>query len=125
MPYIKSKDRLRVEDTLLPLNTGELNYLVSISLLNRIKNEGKNYENLSITLNLLDEAIELAKQDRVEKGVCSHVLVYELIIETTYLDKVQVLRALKDAKLEFYRRVVAPYEDLKIKENGDVYEEIL
>ena len=23
---------------------------------------------------------------------------------------------------EFYRRVVAPYEDMKIKENGDVYE---
>lgn len=25
------------------------------------------------------------------------------------------------AKLEFYRRRVAPYEDKKIKENGDVY----
>jgi hypothetical protein len=24
------------------------------------------------------------------------------------------------AKLEFYRRVVSPYEDEKIKENGDV-----
>ena len=32
-----------------------------------------------------------------------------------------VLGALEGAKLEFYRRVVAPYEDTKIEENGDVY----
>jgi hypothetical protein len=29
--------------------------------------------------------------------------------------------ALEQAKDEFRRRVVHPYEDLKIKENGDVY----
>jgi hypothetical protein len=32
-----------------------------------------------------------------------------------------VLGALEGAKLEFYRRVAAPYEDKKIIENGDVY----
>jgi hypothetical protein len=32
-----------------------------------------------------------------------------------------VLGALEGAKLEFYRRVAAPYEDTKIAENGDVY----
>jgi hypothetical protein len=32
-----------------------------------------------------------------------------------------IVGALESAKLEFYRRVAAPYEDLKIKENGDVY----
>lgn len=32
-----------------------------------------------------------------------------------------VLGALEGAKLEFYRRVAAPYEDKKIEENGDVY----
>jgi hypothetical protein len=32
-----------------------------------------------------------------------------------------VVGALEGAKLEFYRRVAAPYEDKKIKENGDVY----
>ena len=31
------------------------------------------------------------------------------------------LGALEGAKLEFYRRAVAPYEDQKIQENGDVY----
>ncbi len=33
-----------------------------------------------------------------------------------------VVGALESAKLEFYRRVCSPYEDKKIKENGDVYE---
>lgn len=32
-----------------------------------------------------------------------------------------ILGALEGAKLEFYRRVAAPYEDTKIVENGDVY----
>lgn len=32
-----------------------------------------------------------------------------------------VVGALESAKLEFYRRVVTPYENGKIQENGDVY----
>lgn len=32
-----------------------------------------------------------------------------------------VLGALEGAKLELYRRRLAPYEDQKIQENGDVY----
>jgi hypothetical protein len=32
-----------------------------------------------------------------------------------------IVGALEGCKLEFYRRAVAPYEDDKIHENGDVY----
>lgn len=32
-----------------------------------------------------------------------------------------IIGALEGAKAEFYRRVAAPYEDTKIKENGDCY----
>lgn len=32
-----------------------------------------------------------------------------------------IVGALEGAKIEFYRRVAAPYEDTKIIENGDVY----
>lgn len=32
-----------------------------------------------------------------------------------------IIGALEGAKMEFYRRIVVPYEDTKIKENGDVY----
>lgn len=34
-----------------------------------------------------------------------------------------IVGAVEGAKLEFYRRVVAPYEESKIKQNGDVYPE--
>jgi hypothetical protein len=37
-----------------------------------------------------------------------------------YRDYHAVIGALEAAKLEFYRRQVAPYEDGKIAENGDV-----
>lgn len=33
----------------------------------------------------------------------------------------EVVGVLECAKLELYRRVAAPYEDLKIEQNGDVY----
>jgi len=32
-----------------------------------------------------------------------------------------VVGALESCKLEMYRRLVSPYEDKKIEENGDVY----
>lgn len=34
----------------------------------------------------------------------------------------EALGVLEAAKLELYRRMVAPYEDGKCKENGDVYQ---
>lgn len=33
----------------------------------------------------------------------------------------ELIGVLECAKLELYRRVAAPYEDIKIEENGDVY----
>lgn len=42
--------------------------------------------------------------------------------ETSYQLLNDVLGALEGAKQEFYRRVVAPYENAKIAENGDIYE---
>jgi hypothetical protein len=33
----------------------------------------------------------------------------------------EVVGALECAKLELYRRIASPYEDLKIESNGDVY----
>ena len=41
--------------------------------------------------------------------------------ELSYQTINDIIGALEGAKAEFYRRVVVPYEDLKIKENGDVY----
>lgn len=33
-----------------------------------------------------------------------------------------IVGALEGAKIEFYRRIASDYEDLKIAQNGDVYE---
>jgi hypothetical protein len=37
-----------------------------------------------------------------------------------YFNYNRAIGVLESIKAEFYRRAVAPYEDLKIKENGDV-----
>lgn len=46
---------------------------------------------------------------------------YLAAVGKSYLNINQVIGALECAKLEFYRRVAAPYEDAKKEENGDVY----
>lgn len=47
---------------------------------------------------------------------------YELIdrIGENYKNLAMCVSAMENAKLEFYRRRVAPYEDTKIIENGDI-----
>jgi len=63
------------------------------------------------------------------KPVCAGELNYVITtIIRDYYDKSpsyqsinDVVGALEGAKLEFYRRVAAPYEDNKIILNGDVY----
>lgn len=45
---------------------------------------------------------------------------YEEYTGTNYQSYNDMLGALEGAKLELYRRRVAPYEDVKITENGDV-----
>ncbi|MBI5222035.1 MAG: hypothetical protein HY980_00875 [Candidatus Magasanikbacteria bacterium] len=41
--------------------------------------------------------------------------------EGRYKDYNELIGALKCCKLEFYRRAIAPYEDGKVRENGDAY----
>jgi hypothetical protein len=49
--------------------------------------------------------------------------IYRLLLNyqaANFAEHSAVLGAVEAAKLEYYRRKVAPYEDEKIKENGDV-----
>lgn len=43
----------------------------------------------------------------------------------SYATMNDVVGVMEAAKLEYYRRVVVPYEMLKLAENGDVYEKTL
>ena len=92
MPYIKYKDRDRIEEEVFKDNiglkdlgvecktSGELNYVLTDIIIGYMKGSGKSYS----TMNDIVGALECCKQ-------------------------------------EFIRRVVNPYEDEKIKINGDVY----
>lgn len=49
--------------------------------------------------------------------VMYHGLSYQVIND--------IVGALDGCKAEFHDRIIRPYEDLKIRENGDVYQRIL
>lgn len=79
MPYIQNEDRVSLEITHHARNPGELNYLISMVMLDYLDRGGLSYTTLNDIL-----------------GACS------------------------GARDEFYRRIVAPYEDKKRAEHGDL-----
>jgi len=54
-------------------------------------------------------------------------VIYQIIMDYLISEPVKFERlciclgALQAAKMEFYRRIVSNYEDIKIKENGDIW----
>ncbi len=73
---------------------------------------------------VLKELIETLKALPPEEvdGELNYVITKLLkeIYPLRYLHINKAIGVLECAKLEYYRRVAAPYEDLKIKEAGDV-----
>ena len=53
--------------------------------------------------------------------VITGLLLDYLPYKPSYSDYNEIVGVLESAKLEFYRRMVAEYEDEKIAANGDVY----
>ncbi len=70
-----------------------------------------------------DCGIAFNAENAGELNYCITLLIMDYYERTggRYQQINDVLGALEGAKLEFYRRIVASYEDKKIKENGDVY----
>ena len=72
------------------------------------------------------KAIDSGQRDPISAGELNYELTRTII---DYLDNKgksyqtmnDIIGALEGCKQEFYARVVRPYEDEKIKENGDVY----
>ena len=91
MPYIKQLDRDRID-----------NFTRTRSV---IDTPGElNYAITRLILNYLEDQIQIPPKGQLK-----------------YQDINDVLGALEGAKLEFYRRFCAPYEDGKKDQNGDVY----
>lgn len=83
----------------------------------KMENRGKYDE-------VLQELIDILKGlpiDRID-GELNYVItrILKESYPLRYFNLNRAVGVLECAKLEFYRRVVAPYEDVKIKESGDV-----
>lgn len=147
MPYISKSNNRREElvETLEPINRGELNFLLYYHALEFVERMGINYhtlddaasayERLLMTLYHEDGIWTIKKRmrhfDRMKKGgylsdnlnvdnlldtMC--FIVYKYIVGTGDSDTVAGTVRLSQA--EFIRKIVSPYEDQKIEENGDV-----
>jgi len=121
MPYVKQGDRKYLRQYLIdgsgiPEDPGPLNFCITTSMINHTFNEdewfdrleeyvhikGKSYTVLNEIMGVLTCAwFELKRRD------------YALSTEYDY--------RLERLAKRFYDEVIAPYEDIKIKENGDVY----
>ena len=70
---------------------------------------------------LSDVSEAVASAGMLNYAVTMLCLKYLAHVGTNYAGLNEVVGVLECAKQEFYRRACAPYEDVKIKENGDVY----
>ena len=72
----------------------------------------------------LGELIGILKSQPVERidGELNYIItrILKESYPLRYFNLNRAMGVLECAKLEFYRRVAAPYEDIKIKENSDV-----
>lgn len=64
------------------------------------------------------EAQPLKEQDGDLNYIVTSIM--KMLYKPRYFNYNRALGVLEAIKQEYYRRVVAPYEDGKIKENGDV-----
>jgi hypothetical protein len=74
----------------------------------------------------IDAILAVLKTTGIQPGHLNYVVTrlaieYASMAGDNYAAFQEAAGALEMAKLEFYRRAIAPYEDKKIKLNGDVY----
>jgi hypothetical protein len=116
MPYIKEDRRRELTPGTAPQNGGELNYLISMLVLEA-----------DDTRALKKEILALARLYLQAKGMnyqhCNDImgaLTGARLEMSRRLDSKKFDGLFHDTLFEFYYEIVAPYEDVKIKENGDL-----
>ena len=100
MPYIYQKDRDNIDpviDKLIPLihNFGDISYIITRLVLKYIF------------------PLSVDKLKVIPKS------------QTSYNTLIHAYGVLQGTAQEFYRKMLAPYEDLKAKENGEVFPELV
>lgn len=82
--------------------------------------------------NQLDDALSslaaqiVVQENSTQAGILNYSIsaLFNEVLKTrglNYRNLNELIGVLECAKLELYRRIASPYEDLKIKENGDVF----
>jgi len=124
MPYINNEDREPLnEDAKKMKTTGEMNYLFTQAMIDFTLKNNLCYD----TINKVTDAFLLCKKYLSKNmifGFRDKVGFHELVDAWGFNSGKhcgEIEAALVDAWGEYQRRVVGPYEDKKIKENGDVY----
>ena len=84
----------------------------------KAEDRGQYFEAIMDLVEILKKTPEIDRDGHVNYVVT--VLLKQLYNPPKYRRYNKAVGVLECIKLEFYRRMVAPYEDLKIDENGDV-----
>jgi hypothetical protein len=69
---------------------------------------------------LLDLGVLIKSEGELNYCISILLLMYMASRDKSYSLLNKIMGVLECAKLEFYRRFVVPYEDEKIRENGDI-----
>jgi hypothetical protein len=129
MPYIALERRPALDAGLaIPETVGELNYCITIRLDYWLGKVGVNYANLNEAIGIIESVLGgHTPADDIERQVSAEVSSFRhrAATRTNGMEPVNgraidgVLRAVQ---LELYRRIVAPYEDVKRFQTADVYD---
>lgn len=131
MPYITQARRNDLADGQSPATYGELNYLVTRILLDELgPRESWGYAKLNRMVGIICNLQIIITRGTVMANVSADDMrIINRIVDATLVacgggwgkNVSDLLGVFECVKLEFYRRIVAPYEDAKIAENGDVF----
>ena len=123
MPYIPDPARRAALDagTAYAEDVGELNYRCTRILDTWLSEVGVKYANLNRAIGEVEACFDWSKLP--PEGTPGRSIMNEIsrFLGTGKGDKTDVKGALRLAELELERRIIAPYEDIKIEQNGDVY----
>lgn len=120
MPYIP-QDRY-LEGAHRPATVGELNYVMTCHAIGYVLKHGLRYEHLNHVIGSFEQAIHSDDEESMSGlAITIRNAARNFWNNQPDLLKTGVAGAIKCAQMEFYRRVVGPYEDKAIAKNGDVY----
>lgn len=81
----------------------------------------KKYQNLIKSAKKILQKVPANKELGEINYLFSEILSQTVLADVTYADAAGTIGLLETMKAEIYRRVIAPYEDLKNGENGEVF----